>query len=111
MINSIEQLKNIDIEQLAAAIEQDAGEQIPELRESLQDVKDGNYQVAQFKNKRGRPVGSKAKNTKLIATFRLDPDVLQQLRASGKGWQTRVNAFLRSAIDEGKFPNLTSSLS
>lgn len=30
--------------------------------------------------------------------MRIDADVLEALRASGKGWQTRVNAILRREI-------------
>ena len=32
----------------------------------------------------------------------VDPDVLAHLRASGKGWQTKVNALLRQAVEQGK---------
>lgn len=32
---------------------------------------------------------------KVQTTIRLDADVLEQLRASGKGWQTRANDALR----------------
>ena len=35
-------------------------------------------------------------------TMRLDADVLARLRASGKGWQTRVNAILREAVEQGR---------
>ena len=31
-------------------------------------------------------------------TLHLDPDVLAQLKADGKGWQTRANAALRRAL-------------
>lgn len=43
---------------------------------------------------RGRP---KAAVTKASVTLRLDPDVLASFRATGKGWQGRVNAALRKA--------------
>jgi len=33
--------------------------------------------------------------TKIPITIRFDPDVLDGLRATGKGWQTRANAVLR----------------
>jgi len=33
--------------------------------------------------------------------MRTDPDVLEKLRASGPGWQTRVNAVLREAVEKG----------
>ena len=45
--------------------------------------------------KRGRPVGSIKANAKVAVKLRLDPDVLTVLRATGAGWQTRVNTMLR----------------
>ena len=48
--------------------------------------------------RRGRPPGSVAASTKQAVKLRLDPDVLAALRASGAGWQTRVNAILRAAV-------------
>lgn len=42
--------------------------------------------------KRGRP---KAAETKVPVKLRLDPDVVEVLRATGPGWQTRVNRMLR----------------
>jgi len=43
-----------------------------------------------------RPVGRpKAEVTKERITIRLSPDVLAQFRASGAGWQTRIDAALR----------------
>lgn len=43
----------------------------------------------------GRPVGSVKANPKVSTTIRLDPDVLDAAKATGKGWQTRVNAIMR----------------
>lgn len=45
--------------------------------------------------KRGRPVSD---SPKISTTIRLDPDVLAQLRAGGKGWQTRANEILRKGV-------------
>jgi uncharacterized protein (DUF4415 family) len=45
--------------------------------------------------KRGRP---RAERTKVSTTLRLDADVLDHFRSLGPGWQTRINATLRSAI-------------
>jgi len=42
--------------------------------------------------KRGRPAGS---GTKEQVAIRIDSDVLAAFRASGAGWQTRMNAALR----------------
>ncbi len=47
---------------------------------------------------RGRP---KAAVTKTSVTLRLDPDVLASFRATGKGWQRRMNAALRKAAGLG----------
>jgi uncharacterized protein (DUF4415 family) len=46
----------------------------------------------------GRPVGSTAAQTKEPVKLRLDPDVLAALRASGEGWQTRINEMLRASL-------------
>ena len=43
---------------------------------------------------RGRPFGSVKDQHKVPTTLRLDEDVLQRWRASGKGWQTRAAALL-----------------
>lgn len=45
--------------------------------------------------KRGRP---KASATKEPVKLRLDPDVLEALRATGDGWQTRINDMLRASL-------------
>lgn len=37
-----------------------------------------------------------------MVSMRMDPDVLIKLRASGPGWQTRVNALLREAVEQGR---------
>lgn len=34
-------------------------------------------------------------------SLRVDPDLLAHLRESGKGWQTRVHALLRKAVEQG----------
>ncbi|OJU91422.1 MAG: hypothetical protein BGO13_01610 [Burkholderiales bacterium 66-5] len=48
---------------------------------------------------RGRPV---AERPKVPVTMRVDADVLAAIKASGSGWQTRVNALLREAVRRGK---------
>ena len=57
----------------------------PLSREEMQAGIDANYK------KRGRPVGALKEST----TIRFDRDVLEMFRASGPGWQTRMNAALR----------------
>ena len=43
----------------------------------------------------GRPP---VKVMQLTLNMRVDPDVLEALKASRKGWQTRLNALLRREI-------------
>ena len=43
----------------------------------------------------GRPTSEFPKRQ---VTLRLDPDVLDSFRATGKGWQSRINAELRKAL-------------
>lgn len=42
----------------------------------------------------GRPRGE---NSKRAVSLRLDPEVIDWFRASGPGWQTRINEALRKA--------------
>lgn len=42
--------------------------------------------------RRGRP---KAEVTKTPIKLRLDPDIIEAFKASGRGWQTRMNDALR----------------
>lgn len=55
-----------------------------------------------IKARRGRPAGSVAAVTKTPVKLRLDPDLVAALRASGRGWQTRVNDLLRRELLQGK---------
>ena len=48
---------------------------------------------------KGRP---KASATKERITIRLSPDVVQSFRASGDGWQTRMDAALRDWLKTNK---------
>ena len=45
--------------------------------------------------RRGRPLGS---GTKTQVTLRLDADIVDKFRASGDGWQTRINDALKSWV-------------
>ncbi|MBR7618345.1 BrnA antitoxin family protein [Phenylobacterium sp. 20VBR1] len=45
--------------------------------------------------KRGRP---KLENPKRQITLRLDSDLIDRLRESGPGWQSRINEILRKAV-------------
>lgn len=47
------------------------------------------------RNTLGRP---KAENPKVAVSLRLDPEILARFKASGPGWQTRINDALREAV-------------
>jgi uncharacterized protein (DUF4415 family) len=51
---------------------------------------------AKLAARRGR--GPQKAPTKVPTTIRFDPDVLAALKATGKGWQTRVNEAMREWI-------------
>jgi uncharacterized protein (DUF4415 family) len=70
-----------------------------DLLESIRQAKRGEFARVttpeQIMARRGgRPVGSVQATTKTPTTLRLDTPVLNQWRASGKGWQTRAAAVL-----------------
>lgn len=48
--------------------------------------------------RRGRPAGSH----KTATTIRFDDDVLDAFKATGKGWQTRINAALKDWLKTHK---------
>ena len=107
MMKSLKELKDVDLEKVAKAIEADAGESLPGLRESLAEAKAGKFAAVHTPEqiaarKRGRPAGTVKADAKVPTTLRVDADVLAVFKASGKGWQTRVNDVLREAVASGK---------
>ena len=48
---------------------------------------------AAFPKTRGRPKGE----TKQLVSLRLDKEILERFRATGPGWQSRINEVLRKA--------------
>lgn len=61
-----------------------------------QPFTDAEWQAVKHEVRRGRPLGS---GKKVQVTIRLDADVVQRLRASGAGWQTRANDALRKWVE------------
>jgi len=57
---------------------------------------EGQREVARL---RGRPAGS---GTKVSTTIRFDADVLAAFKATGAGWQTRINDALRDWLQSQK---------
>jgi uncharacterized protein (DUF4415 family) len=54
-------------------------------------------ELRQFKRTPGRPQGSGKKEQ---VTLRLGTDIMEQFRATGSGWQTRINDALRDWIKQ-----------
>ena len=52
--------------------------------------------------KRGR--GPQKAPTKQLVSLRLSPDVLERFKASGPGWQTRIDGVLREHVADGSEP-------
>lgn len=97
-------MKKLNVDKVAKAIEADAGQAIPRLRESLEQAKRGEFAAVHTpekileRRKPGRPKGSVQAVTKEPVKLRLDADLVAALRASGDGWQTRVNETLRASM-------------
>ncbi|MDI1281324.1 BrnA antitoxin family protein [Brevundimonas sp.] len=53
--------------------------------------------LAQFRRRPGRPA---ADNPKVPVSIRLDKDVVDHFKATGEGWQTRINSILREATTD-----------
>jgi uncharacterized protein (DUF4415 family) len=68
-------------------------EDAPELTEAF--FQEANLYKGNKIQARGRP---KAAITKEPVKLRLDADVLAALRATGDGWQTRINETLRASL-------------
>jgi uncharacterized protein (DUF4415 family) len=56
------------------------------------------WQQASIKRGRGRPAVAVKRPT---LNMRVDADVLEAFKATGQGWQTRINAALREAVAHG----------
>lgn len=57
------------------------------------------YAALVAKRPRGRP---KAKETKVFTAIRLDADLLETFKSTGKGWQTRMNEALKHYLIESE---------
>jgi uncharacterized protein (DUF4415 family) len=56
------------------------------------------WSTASIKRGRGRPVVAVKRPT---LNMRVDAQVLDAFKATGPGWQTRINALLRNAVKRG----------
>ena len=71
--------------------------------ESIKQAKRGEFAAVHTPEqitarRRGRPLGSVQALTKEPIKIRVDADVLAALRATGDGWQTRINDTLRASL-------------
>jgi len=55
--------------------------------------------AARMLKPRGRPP---LENPKISTTIRIDADVVGAFKATGPGWQPRMNAILREAVEQGR---------
>jgi uncharacterized protein (DUF4415 family) len=53
--------------------------------------------MSAYRKTRGRPKGTTMPDAKQQITLRLDRDVIDRFRATGPGWQSRINEVLRKA--------------
>ena len=51
-----------------------------------------------FSKRRGRPVGSVKSDSKVAIKLRVDPQLLAQFKATGNGWQTRIQEAMQEWI-------------
>lgn len=70
-------------------------EQLLRLRDDQIDTSD----IPEVKDWSNAAIGKFYRPRKEPITIRLDADVVAWLKASGAGYQTRINALLRSAMD------------
>jgi uncharacterized protein (DUF4415 family) len=62
-------------------------------------VMDAAFLAGMKPSRRGRP---KLETPKVEVKIRLDANIVAQLRGSGPGWQTRVNALLSKLVANGQ---------
>jgi uncharacterized protein (DUF4415 family) len=86
-------LKKVD----AHRIGREEYQEIPELTDEWFDKAEFSIggKVVRPAKRPGRP---KADAPKKLIALRLDPDIVEQFRATGPGWQSRINAVLREYL-------------
>lgn len=68
-------------------------EQLAQMRPACEVLPPALFASLVKASKAGRPLANGV--PKKPVTIRIDEDLIEQLRASGKGWQTRLNAHIR----------------
>lgn len=64
-----------------------------------QPFTDAEWEAVKPMVRRGRPLGS---GSKTQVTLRLDTAALEAFKATGAGWQVRINTLLREAVASGR---------
>ncbi len=77
----------------------DNPEWVAEDFKSARPLKEGFPDLHALLKRRGRP---KVESPKRSKTFKLSQDVIDGIRASGKGYNARVDEVLRAALSEGR---------
>jgi len=72
-------------------------EDIPELTDEFFDKAEIRRGDTLIRRGRGRPP---LEAPKKLVSLRLDPDVIERFRATGPGWQSRINMVLREYLEK-----------
>jgi len=72
-------------------------EDIPELTDEFFDKAEIRRGEKLIRRGRGRP---RLEAPKKLIALRLDPDVIERFRATGPGWQSRINMVLREYLEK-----------
>lgn len=84
----------------------DAHEVQPEEYEDIPELSDEFFDNAEIRlgekliRPARRPGRPQSENTKKLVSLRLDPDIIERFRATGPGWQSRINTALRDYLDK-----------
>ena len=84
-------LNRVDAHKVSSAEYED----IPELTDEF--FENAEFRVGDRVVRRGRPPLDAPKR---LVSLRLDQDVIDRFRATGRGWQSRINAVLRDHLDK-----------
>jgi uncharacterized protein (DUF4415 family) len=85
----------------------DAHEVQPEEYEDIPELTDEFFDNAEIRlgqkliRPARRPGRPQSETVKKLVSLRLDPDIIEQFRATGPGWQSRINAALREYLQKG----------
>jgi uncharacterized protein (DUF4415 family) len=89
-----------DLDKLDAhEIQPEEYEDIPELTDEWLDKAEFAVGEKMVRPAR-RPGRPKSESAKKLIALRLDPDIIERFRATGPGWQSRINTALREYLDK-----------